>query len=583
MFDSVFSKFVEEKFNYFPDDTLILGEKKILKDLDNSENKGVELIAKIPLDAVKKLKEDPEQVRQYLKSQLARSLYAIWLTGWNLGGNHADTEVKKTTPKKAEFNSNLIYFDDGRDKPGVKVRPIRNTPAERAIRARINQLADDVTNSEYKRIQQDLLAAVTPQGEKQQPISRNELLKRIEETLGTKSGRFRRRAETIARTELTFAYNAGRLETYRKSGLVEAVRFYTIIDERRCDICASRHGLVIPLDDWRAIAQNTPPIHVLCRCVLSPVLKDAKQLKEDDRKIENRELVPRPLIWAGAAVLAAVLLGGAAKKSGIVKRVGGAVDDAKNVATAVTLSQAIEEIKQGVMESKPPENKPTQSQTEEQPQEENQEEQTEEAKQADAQFLVGGLDLNTATREQIQALLPARLLNVRQINEILKYRKNNRIDSVEDLQKIPEIGGKTLERLIQLSQDFDPVMLLNDIKSPAQLWASNLGLTRSQARTVFEELQKAPFKNIEDMKQRLKGKGIGDKTIENIRERLIIINQAIPNPEVRPINQPVKPPVIDPITGLPRLLGEEPRFNRKVKTAKFSRRKIKRVIFKGSK
>lgn len=574
MFDSVFSKFTN--FDYFPNDKLILGEKKVIQDLNNAESKGVELISKIPLDAVKNLEQDPDKVRQYLKIQLERSLYAIWLTGWSLGGNHADIEIKKPTPKKAEFSSKLIYFVDGRDKPGVSVRPIRNTPAERAIRGRISQLADDITNSEYKRIQQDLLAAVTPQGEKQQPISRNELLKRIEETLGTKSGRFKKRAETIARTELTFAYNAGRLETYRESGLVEAVRFYTILDERRCDICASRHGLVVPLDDWRAIAQNTPPLHPNCRCVLSPVLKDNKQLKEDDRKIENRELVPRPLIWAGAAILAAVLLGSMAKKSGVIQQIGNAIDDGKNIAAAVTLSEAIEEIRQGVIaENKAtPDNKTTQSQTEEQPQseEEKQEEQPEETQQTDTQFLVGGIDLNTATREQIQALLPARLLNVRQINEILRYRKNNRIDSVEDLKKIPEIGRKTLERLIQLSQDFDPVMFLNDVRSPAQLWASNLGLTRSQARTVFEELQKAPFKNIEDMKERLKGKGIGDKTIENIRERLIIINQQIPK------SSPVQPPIVPKPPENP---PEPEQFSKRVRTIKFSKRKIKKIIFRG--
>jgi sulfite exporter TauE/SafE len=39
---------------------------------------------------------------------------------------------------------------------------------------------------------------------------------------------FARRAETIARTELTFAYNAGRLDTYRELGLVSHVFFYTI-------------------------------------------------------------------------------------------------------------------------------------------------------------------------------------------------------------------------------------------------------------------------------------------------------------------------------------------------------------------
>lgn len=573
MFDSVFSKFTGFSGEYFPNDKLILGEKKVLEALENAENKGAGVISKIPLEAVKKLKQDPEKVREFLRIQLERSLYAVWLAGWNLGGNHGNTEIKKQSPKRATFSNdlNLIYFNerDDRNKPGVRVQSIRNVPAERAIRARINQLAGDVSNSEYTRIQQDLLAAVTPQGRSGQPISRSNLIDRIEETLGSKSGRFKRRAETIARTELTFAYNAGRLETYRQSGLVTAVTFYTIIDERRCPVCASRHGLVIPLDNWRAIAQITPPLHPNCRCVLSPVLKDDPRLDEPDRKIENRELIPRPVLWAGAAILAAVLLGAATKK-GSSK----AIEIGKDVVVGLALEKAVQEIKEAV------EGKSQQLE----PMKESTEEVTEETpEEIDTRFLVNGVDLNTATREEIQALLPGRLLNVRQISEILRYRRNNRIDSIDDLKKIPQIGKKTLERLIQLSEGFDPVTMLNDIKSPVQLWASNLGLTRSQANTVFQELQKAPFKNIEDMRQRLKGKGIGDKTIENIRQRLAIINQSSLTSQAQPTVQPSNPNPPDASTPPPIEPPSEPSFSKHMRTVRFSRRKRKRVIFRKSK
>lgn len=558
MFDSVFSKFTVGG-EYFPNDKLILGEKKVLEALENAENKGAGVISKIPLEAVKKLKQDPEKVREFLRIQLERSLYAVWLAGWNLGGNHGNTEIKKQSPKRATFSNdlNLIYFNerDDRNKLGVRVQSIRNIPAERAIRARINQLAGDVSDSEYARIQQDLLAAVSPQGRSGQPISRSNLIDRIEETLGSKSGRFKRRAETIARTELTFAYNAGRLETYRQSGLVTAVTFYTIIDERRCPVCASRHGLVIPLDNWRAIAQITPPLHPNCRCVLSPVLKDDPRLDEPDRKIENRELIPRPVLWAGAAVLAAVLLGAATKKASSK-----AIDIAKDVAVDLALGKAVQEINKAV------ENKAQGS-----------------TKETDTRFLVNGVDLNTATREEIQALLPGRLLNVRQISEILRYRRNNRIDSIDDLKKIPQIGKKTLERLIQLSEGFDPITMLNDIKSPVQLWASNLGLTRSQASTVFQELQKAPFKNIEDMRERLKGKGIGDKTIENIRQRLAIINQSSLTSQAQPTIQPSNPTPPDASTPPPTEPPSEPSFSQHMRTVGFSRLKRKRIIFRKSK
>ncbi len=511
MYDSVFSTFTPR----FPSDKLILGEKKVLSDLDNVETKGASLISKIPLDGVRKLDKDPDTVRQYILSSLKRSLYSIWLAGWNAGINHADAEIRKLN-RKINFtsHSNLIYFDDGVSKPGVNVRSIRNTPAEDAIRGRINQLAQDVTNSEYKRIQQDLLAAVTPQPDTKQPISRNELLKRIEERLGTKSGRYSKRAETIARTELTFAYNAGRLETYRESGLVEAVRFYTIIDERRCPTCSSRHGLVIPLNDWQAIAANSAPLHPNCRCVLSPVLKKSPELKDRDRQVQNRELVPRPVLWAAAGILAAVLLGG--KTKGAVKAIGQTTE----AVAGITLAEAIQQIRDDIGE-KSPVAQPTQEQPEQQ------QEVGEVA--ATPQIKLGQLDINTATREELQKLLPGRSLTVRQVNAILRRRQQSAITKIDDLKNVPGIGGKTFERLKQLSEGYQIIPLLDprSIRTPTQLWAANLGLTKSQAETIFNELQKGTFKDIEDLKARLKGKGIGDRTIQNMQERAVVIQRQL--------------------------------------------------------
>jgi hypothetical protein len=65
MYDSVFSTFTPQ----FPNDKLILGEKKVLSDLDNVETKGASLIARIPLEAVRKFEKD-----QYILSSLKRSL-----------------------------------------------------------------------------------------------------------------------------------------------------------------------------------------------------------------------------------------------------------------------------------------------------------------------------------------------------------------------------------------------------------------------------------------------------------------------------------------------------------------------------
>ncbi|NJO63811.1 MAG: minor capsid protein [Richelia sp. RM2_1_2] len=279
-------------------------EKVIIDALNKLEIGSKSLIDKLPIKIIDTLfkldSPKPEQWKQLLLPQMQSVLWMTWLNGWDLGLNHASTELNK----KADFNR-FANFDEF-----VKNRSIRNTPAEDAIRARINQLSVDVTNSEWLKIKDLLEQAMSPQPGSGEPISRAELIKGIEQELGVKSGRYANRAQTIARTELTFAYNAGRLQTYRDSGLVEAVKFYTILDERRCPICASRQELVIPLKNWRGIAANSPPMHPNCRCVLSPVLKKEKiELKNPNSKIENRELVPRPLLWSAAAILAAVLVG----------------------------------------------------------------------------------------------------------------------------------------------------------------------------------------------------------------------------------------------------------------------------------
>ena len=143
---------------------------------------------------------------------------------------------------------------------------------------------------------------------------------------------------------------------------------------------------------------------------------------------------------------------------------------------------------------------------------------------APSKLIVRGLDLNTASREELQKILPGRLLTVRQVNEIIKARNKKPFESVEDLAGISGIGRKTFDRLKQLAQGNDIIPFLDpqSIRTPAQLWAANLGLTKSQAKTVFDELQRGAFKDIEDLKQRLKGKGIGEKAVENMQQRAII-------------------------------------------------------------
>jgi SPP1 gp7 family putative phage head morphogenesis protein len=107
------------------------------------------------------------------------------------------------------------------------------------------------------------------------------------------------RAENIARTEATTAFNQGRMAAFRETkGFVGAVEFMAITDARTTPICMERDGLVLAIDDPR-LPDNTPPLHYMCRSVLSPVsgleLEDLGGKAYLDKQREKLDKLPPPL------------------------------------------------------------------------------------------------------------------------------------------------------------------------------------------------------------------------------------------------------------------------------------------------
>lgn len=78
-----------------------------------------------------------------------------------------------------------------------------------------------------------------------------EIRELIEET-------YANRAETIARTEISYAENTATINRYREEG-VKKVQFLAAKDERTCDECSSLEGEVFDIDDAPVI-----PIHPNC-------------------------------------------------------------------------------------------------------------------------------------------------------------------------------------------------------------------------------------------------------------------------------------------------------------------------------
>jgi len=75
--------------------------------------------------------------------------------------------------------------------------------------------------------------------------------------------------ETVFRTNIQTAYNAGRAFQLQRSG-AKYLEFVGILDSRQTRICRARSGVIKPADDpwWLS---NWPPLHFNCRSTVRPV------------------------------------------------------------------------------------------------------------------------------------------------------------------------------------------------------------------------------------------------------------------------------------------------------------------------
>ena len=86
------------------------------------------------------------------------------------------------------------------------------------------------------------------------------------------------RVNMIARTEVMRASNESRIMAYEQSGVVQKVRWYTAIDERRCSACAALHNKAVKLGKEFTKDIKAPPLHPACRCTILPEV-DPQYLK----------------------------------------------------------------------------------------------------------------------------------------------------------------------------------------------------------------------------------------------------------------------------------------------------------------
>jgi SPP1 gp7 family putative phage head morphogenesis protein len=78
------------------------------------------------------------------------------------------------------------------------------------------------------------------------------------------------RSQMIAQTETTRVFQEGNTDAWQSTGLVEQMRYNTVVDDAVCPICSPLDGQVFDLDD----AEHSPPLHVNCRCFTTPVVSE---------------------------------------------------------------------------------------------------------------------------------------------------------------------------------------------------------------------------------------------------------------------------------------------------------------------
>lgn len=306
MIDSVFSELLAP----FPDDRPLIPVQEIEQGMDAIESAVQNRMTELEREQTRSFMAKAEPLLQAgdaagvmglewnLGVILQGPIVAGWSFGWRLGGGHMLREMRAAVPSKFSApNWTRVQFAGLAEsaKQLLELKPIElpNSPAEKAVQDRAIALAGNFSNDQLNNLKADLIAAMNSNA-----ISRPELLQRVQANLNVGKAR----AQAIARTELTNAYNMGRVATARQSDLITGYRFLAIADKRTTQICLSRNGMIIPAKDEALLAANLPALHVGCRSTISPIMgtlnPEHKDWENDPKRDPNaRSLVPLQKGW----------------------------------------------------------------------------------------------------------------------------------------------------------------------------------------------------------------------------------------------------------------------------------------------
>lgn len=231
------------------------------------------IFAHIPMGATE------EQIHQYHLPQpalLSHILFRHVSEMFHSGMAHGDVEAKEIRDKHKLKLAQLPFLES--------MGEIRPEQAIAVLRKRQIVLAGDVESDIATKIKAILLRFLTGESVSDTNKAVSDLLEHN-----------KNRASLIVTTETTYAYNHGRLVTYRENK-VDYVRFSAILDGRTSTICRSRNGLIMAMDDPE-LAANTPPLHGRCRSVLTPIYSRYEPELIGSKQTDWSDVVPLPSGW----------------------------------------------------------------------------------------------------------------------------------------------------------------------------------------------------------------------------------------------------------------------------------------------
>lgn len=233
---------------------------------------------------------------------MARAIVRIWAEGFAVGAEHGLEEMRTAVADlvPVAMIRRFALADDMAQVLTLDANQLINTDAVAAVLGRSNMLAGNFADDTFNLLRQDLIAAIAPQPGTGNPISRRELVERVQKTLGVGANR----AAAIAVTETNYAYTNGRLNSFKQSELVDYVRVIAVTDSRTTQICLSRNGLIAPKNDLSAIG-GSPPYHTFCRSTLGAVMSQLSRFQDmvadPNNDPANRSLAPLPTGWRTGA------------------------------------------------------------------------------------------------------------------------------------------------------------------------------------------------------------------------------------------------------------------------------------------